>query len=73
MMLAAGASQAEAQRAAHLSDPNIYYKIPEVGTSRDNQLVGQKRGDPSNNDAFFTVMVTVSKRLTIKRKSRAKF
>lgn len=71
--LAAGASMAEAERAAHLSDPNIFHKIPEIGTSRNNQLVGEKRGDPSNNDSFVTVMFTLSKKIQTKRRSRAKF
>jgi hypothetical protein len=67
-----GASQAEADRAATLSDRNIYSQT-EVGLSPDNQLIEQQRGDPSDNDAFMTGMVTIARKIVRRRRSRPKF
>lgn len=72
--IAAGASEAEAKRAAQLSDPNTYIlDNPELGITSDNDLVGQQRGNPDNNDAFMTGMITVSRKIVRKRRSRPKF
>ncbi len=72
--LAAGASEAEADRAAYLSDPNIYYKLSEYeGKTVNYQQIGEKRGNPNDNDYYFTVMVTVTKKIassTISRKRK---
>lgn len=71
--LANGASAGEAERAAYLSDPNIYHRIPEVGISRDNQLIGEKRGNPGDNDYFFTAMITVSRKIIRRNRVRPRF
>jgi hypothetical protein len=70
--LAAGASQAEADRAAYLSDPNIYFET-ELGLPRSNQLVGEQRGDETDNDAFMTGMITIAHKIVKRRRSRPKF
>lgn len=70
--IANGASEAEATRAAALSDPNIYFQT-EVGISRDNQLIDEQRGDSSDNDAFMTGMITVARKVAKRRRSRPKF
>lgn len=71
--LANGASQAEADQAAYLSDPNIYHTMPEVGIPRSNQLVGETRGNPDFNDTFMTGMITISRKIVQRRRSRPKF
>lgn len=70
--LAAGASTEEAIRAAALSDRNNYANS-EVGLPESNQLVGEPRGDSSDNDAFMTGMITVSRKIVKRRRSRPKF
>jgi len=69
--LDAGLSEAEALRAATLSDPNIYH----IQTDRDVQpdMQGEVRGDSSDNDAFLTAMFTVSRKIVRRRRSRPKF
>lgn len=67
-----GFSDAEAKRAAELSDPNIY-EDTEVGIPKTNQLIDQQRGDPSDNDAFMTGMITVARKIARRRRSRPKF
>lgn len=71
--LANGASAGEAERAAYLSDPNIFYQIPEVGTPRSNQLIGEKRGNPKDDDYFFTGMITVSRKIIRRNRVRPRF
>lgn len=71
--IANGASASEANRAAYLSDPNIYYRMPEIGISRDNQLVGEKRGNPNDNDYFFTGMITISRKIIKRNRIRPRF
>lgn len=86
--LDAGASQAEANRAAALSDRNIYYSTaPQLGYEEgadlgfDNQRNSdlgndaalQYRGDVTDRDAFMTGMITLSKKIVRRRRSRPKF
>ncbi|MAY83670.1 MAG: hypothetical protein CMP59_05995, partial [Flavobacteriales bacterium] len=59
--IAAGASVAEAQRAAYLSDPNIYHIQNDDSYSMQPDMEGELRGDSSDNDAFFTAMFTISR------------
>jgi hypothetical protein len=70
--LDAGASQAEANRAAFLSDPNIFDQTID-GFNSNNQLVDEQRGDPTDNDAFMTGMVTIARKIVKRRRSRPKF
>lgn len=69
-----GTSDAEAKRAAALSDRNIYYlSSPELGLSKDADLKGEQRGDASDNDSFMTGMITISRKIVRRRRSRPKF
>ncbi len=38
-----------------------------------NDLVGEIRGNPDNNDSFMTVMISVSRKIVKRRRSRPKF
>lgn len=86
--LNAGFSEAEARRAAELSDRNIYYSTaPELGyeqgadLGRDNarnlangnDAALQERGDVTDKDAFMTGMITISRKIVRRRRSRPKF
>lgn len=70
--LDAGASQAEANTAAFLSDPNIFDQTID-GFNSNNQLVGEQRGDPTDNDAFMTGMITIARKIVKRRRSKTKF
>lgn len=70
--LDAGLSQAEANRAAFLSDPNIFDQTID-GFNSNNQLVDEQRGDPTDNDAFMTGMITIARKIVKRRRSRPKF
>lgn len=75
--LDAGASIADANRAAILSDPSINLggNNGDVGPNGGprNDLVGQQRGDPTDKDAFMTGMITISRKIVKRRRSRPKF
>jgi hypothetical protein len=74
-----GMSEAEATKVAFLSDPSIGLgkndgkTFDDVLDPRRDGLVGQQRGDPSDNDAYMTLMFTVSKKIVKRRRSRPKF
>lgn len=81
--LAAGIGQNEARRAALLSDPNIDFD-PSKGLGNNdlgaenqdaetlpNQI--NQRGDITDNDAFMTGMITISRKIVKRRRSRPKF
>ncbi len=69
----AGASVPEANRAAALSDRNIY-NLTAPGRIPDGlDLVGEQRGDPTDRDAFMTGLITVSRKIVKRRRSRPKF
>lgn len=79
-----GASEADALRAAYLSDPNIDYNssdlsIADLGADNlRNEAAGRDeqvsiRGDKSDNDAFMTGMITISRKIVKRRRSRPKF
>lgn len=74
-MSANGASAADIERAVALSDPNIYHTLD--GYSYDSQpdmgATGEVRGNPDNNDSFMTGMVTLSRKIVKRRRSRSKF
>ena len=69
--IAQGASEASAERSRALSDPNIYSELGHLAEGVN--LEGEQRGDPSDNDAFMTVMFSLSYKLVKRRKSRPKF
>ena len=74
--LAEGASQTEADRAAALSDRNIYFStIADISgfEEGDPVEVGGQRGDSSDNDSFLTGMFTISRKIVQRRRSRSKF
>lgn len=72
--LDAGASEADARRAANLSDPNIYHELPEYNYYDDQpDFEGEVRGDSNDNDTFMTGMIMVSHKLIKRRRSRPKF
>lgn len=86
--LDAGFTEVEALQAAALSDRNIYYKTaPQLGYEEgadlgfDNQRNAdlgntdalQERGDITDNDAFMTGMITISRKIVKRRRSRPKF
>ncbi len=71
--IASGSSEAEAKRAASLSDPNIYHELPNYGYEDQVDLKGEVRGDPSDNDTFMTGMITFSYKMVKRRRSRPKF
>ena len=64
-----GFSSAEATKVAFLSDPsqglggNPANGFTNILDPDRNDLVGQQRGDPSDNDAYMTLMVTVSRKI----------
>ncbi len=69
----AGSSEAEANRAAALSDRNIYFTSdPELGIADGADLKGDQRGDSSDNDTFMTGMITISRKIVRHRRSRPK-
>lgn len=84
--IAEGLSPSEAARVATLSDPSIGLggntadqdgqtsaaDYSSAGYNR-NDLVGQQRGDPDDNDAYMTLMVTISRKIVKRRRSRPKF
>jgi len=81
--LANGSSEADARRAAVLSDPSVFLGgndqesrelniAGESGTFR-NDLADQQRGDPTDNDGFMTGMITISRKIVKRRRSRPKF
>lgn len=81
-----GFSRNEAARIAVLSDPSFGLggnssqqdklqsadNFESAGYNR-NDLVGQQRGDPTDNDAYMTGMITVSRKIVKRRRSRPKF
>jgi hypothetical protein len=69
--LDAGFSEAEALKAATLSDPNIYHTLTDQEEQPD--MEGEVRGFGEQNDSFFTAMFTVSRRIVKRRRSRPKF
>lgn len=69
----AGMSEADATRAAKLSDPNIYHELPDYKFEDQPDMKGEVRGDGSNNDTFMTGMIMISHKLAKKRRSRPKF
>ncbi len=82
--ISAGASDAEATRAAYLSDPNILYRSSDLSFSDfgadniENESAGREdqvniRGDITDNDAFMTGMITISRKIVKRRRSRPKF
>lgn len=74
--LANGASQADAERVAALSDRNIYYStIGDVSRYEEGSQVevGGQRGNPNDNDHFMTGMITISRKIIKRRRSRPKF
>ena len=71
-----GNSNSDAVKAGELSDRNIYYQtIGDIsGYEKDTQVeAGGQRGDPSDNDSFMTGMVTISRKIVKRRRSRPKF
>lgn len=83
-----GATPAEAERAAYLSDPNLDFLREGVGANSTvedrglwnarNERLGSdeqvnERGDNTDNDAFMTGMITVSRKIVRRRRSRPKF
>ena len=71
-----GSSNPEAVRAGALSDRNIYYQtISDISNFEEGTQVepGGQRGNPDNNDSFMTGMVTVSRKIVKRRRSRPKF
>lgn len=71
-----GSSNPEAVRAGALSDRNIYYQtISDISNFEEGTQVepGGQRGNPNNNDSFMTGMVTVSRKIVKRRRSRPKF
>lgn len=84
--IAAGESEENAKRAAILSDPNINtintiegLSVADLGgDNARNQSEGRpnqvnNRGDSSDKDSFMTGMITISKKITKRRRSRPKF
>ena len=71
--LDAGMSEAEAQRVADLSDPNIYHELPDYPFDEQPDMKGEVRGSGSGNDTFMTGMIMISHKLVKKRRSRPKF
>jgi hypothetical protein len=83
--IAQGASDAEARRAAIFSDPNLTFNATdqrdltiadsgfdnERNESRPHQIV--IRGDETDKDAYMTAMITVSRKIVKRRRSRPKF
>jgi len=69
--IANGVSELNATRAAELSDQNIYGQLGIL--SDDVNLAGEQRGDPSDNDSFMTGMISISRKIVKKRRSRPKF
>jgi len=71
-----GASQAEAEKIAALSDRNIYRELnPKRGGYDEDgdMLPGVQRGDPSDKDAFLAFTVSISRKIVKRRRSRPKF
>lgn len=69
-----GESLEKATAAAALSDPNNYgIDYPELGISDGADLIGEQRGDPVDNDAYLTVMVTLSRRFSLLKSRRRAF
>lgn len=69
-----GVSFEEATKAAMLSDPNIYAtEYPELGIRETTDLKGEQRGDPSDNDAYLTFMLTISKKINLLKNRRRSF
>lgn len=81
-----GSSKSDAIKIAYLSDRSIGLggnteqqdKVPTSSVLENpnynrNDLVGEQRGDPSDNDAYMTLMVTVSRKIVKRRRSRPKF
>ena len=64
-----GYSRSEAEKIAVLSDPSQGLGGNSANGFRDpldpdrNDLVGEQRGDPSDNDAYMTLMFTVSRKI----------
>jgi len=81
-----GSSSAEAVKIAYLSDRSIGLggnseqqdKVPtasilESSSYSRNDLVGEQRGNSTNNDAYMTAMITISRKIVKRRRSRPKF
>jgi hypothetical protein len=85
--IAEGLSVAEATQAAYLSDPNLTYlsepnasfSFHDLGSDNarneaiGNDIAVNQRGDASDKDAFMTGMVTISRKIVKRRRSRPKF
>ena len=84
--IAEGYSPADAANIATLSDPSIGLggNSPDQDSQTSptqyassaysrNDLAGQQRGDPEDNDAYMTLMITVSRKIVKRRRSRPKF
>lgn len=72
--IAQGASVSSATRAAELSDRNIYHQLSQPLFDSPTQIEqGGQRGDVSDNDSFMTGMVTISRKIVRRRRSRPKF
>jgi len=73
-----GFSPEDANRAARLSDRNIYSQVaPETGIVSNQDLgkstISQQRGDSSDNDSFMTLVFSVARKIVKRRRSRPKF
>ena len=72
--LNSGFSLEEATMVAELSDPNIYAtNYSELGIRADTDLKGEQRGDPSDNDAYLTMMITISRKINFLTNRRRAF
>lgn len=69
--IAQGISESQASQAGSLSDRNIYGELDHLPD--DVNLAGQPRGDASDNDAFMTGMISISRKIVKRRRSRPKF
>ncbi len=71
-----GSSNSQAVRAGALSDRNIYYQtIGDIsGYEKGTQVEPNgQRGNPDDNDSFMTGMVTISRKIVKRKRSRSKF
>jgi hypothetical protein len=72
-------SGADIDRLAFLSDPstglgaNAGKTFTDILDSDRDDLEGEIRGDPEDNDAYMTLMFTVSRKIVKRRRSRPKF
>lgn len=71
-----GSSNPEAVKAGALSDRNIYHEtIGDISSYTPTTQVepGGQRGNPDDNDSFMTGMLTISRKIVKRRRSRPKF